>query len=395
LVKVWRFVLLDDHSRMRFFRFVAVDKPNSSHVVAFLMEAYEEMGVPKVLYTDNDKVIKYARNLRAAHVLNKALESSGGYKLDQHKAGNSRATGKVENAHQWVEKNEKLLGKFMAEGRVLTMEVLNRFAAQLCLEYNHRVHRETGQKPIDRWNAQRHMVRKVDSKILKSALLVDEFDVVLNGDLTFKHKGVVYQLPTDQSFQNLIPRQSKTNKVKIVFPENVDFYTLIDFDKNEFEIEKRIASPDSMGEFKSTAEDVSEKTRKELKKFAKEISTQEKDLNKQGFEPKPILFIDTEFDVPKSNVANFPKPTVDVTPQILDQLPTTHQRSGSANSYDGQLISWYDAVRKFAEFFTTTAECKEVLDTVYASRDEYQPETLVRQTIEDYLISLPKIRVAK
>jgi hypothetical protein len=75
-VKVWRFVLVDDYSRRRFIRFVAVDKANSSHVVAFLMEAYQEMGVPRILYTDNDAIIKGGRNKRATQILNKALESA-------------------------------------------------------------------------------------------------------------------------------------------------------------------------------------------------------------------------------------------------------------------------------------------------------------------------------
>lgn len=296
-VRVWRFLLVDDHSRRRFLRFVPCDKPNSSHVVAFLMEAYEEMGVPKILYTDNDAIIKFGRNKRSAQILDKALTNSGGYKLEQHKAGNSRATGKVENGHQYVEKIEKLLGLLLAEGRIIEIDVLERFARQMEREYNNRVHRTTGETPMNRWNAQRHLVRTVDAKVLKSAFLVDEFDVIIAGDLTFRHKGICYQLPTDQLFQNLVARQSSKNKVKIIFPDHADFFTLVDFDQNEYDIEKREAAPDVMGEFKSTPDDVAERTRKELKAFAKDNAKIEKQANKQGFLPNrlPLLTLNSRY----------------------------------------------------------------------------------------------------
>jgi hypothetical protein len=394
-VKVWRFVLVDDYSRRRFIRFVAVDKANSSHVVAFLMEAYQELGVPKILYTDNDAIIKGGRNKRASQILNRALEEHGGYKLQHHTPGNARATGKVENAHQWVEKVEKLLGLFLAEGRALTMEILNKFAVQISNEYNHRTHRETGQKPIDRWNSLRHVIRTVDAGLLKSAFLVDEFEVLLLGDLTFKHKGVCYQLPTDQRFQDFVHRQSKKNKVKIIFPDDADFFILIDFDGNEYDIIKTVAGPDTFGEFKSTAEDVAEKTRKELKTFAKENAKAEKELNRIGFLPKPIAVIDETFVPEKSNISTFPKPTVDVTPQILETLPTPH-KIAAENGYAGQLISWYDAVKTFRGEFESLSECKEFLDSIFPSRDDEQPETLVRQAVEGLSAAPPtKLRLAR
>ena len=393
-VRIWRFVLTDDHSRRRFIRFVGVDKPNSSHVVEFLMQAYEEMGVPKVLYTDNDTIIKNGRNKRASMILDKALENCGGYKLEQHLPGNSRATGKVEVAHKWVEKIEKLLGLFLAEGRSLTMEIMNRFAVQIQSDYNERTHRETGQKPMDRWNAQRHTIRTVDANVLKSAFLVDEFNVIISGDLTFRHKGVTYQLPTDQQFQNIVARQSKTNKITIIFPDVADFFTLVDFDGTEFDIIKVEAAPDVMGEFKSTPDDVAERTRKELTKFAKDNAKLEKEANKSGFLPKPIPFIDTEFEVPKTNIATFPKPTVNVTSQILDTLPTPHKIA--ADGYAGQLISWYESVKIFREDFDSMSDCKSFLDSVFPSREEELPEAQIRQAIAGLSAAPPtKLRLAR
>lgn len=385
--RVWRFVLTDDHSRRRFIKFVACDKPNSSHVVVFLMEAYEELGVPKILYTDNDAIIKYGRNKRASEILDKGLEDLGGYKLVQHVPGNARATGKVEVAHQWVEKLEKLLGLFLAEGRELNMEILNRFAVQMTKEWNHRVHRETNETPMTRWNAQMHLIRTVDASMLRSAFLADEFDVMILGDLTFRHKGVIYQLPHDQNFENLIARQSKQEKVRIIFPDDVDFYTLVDFDGNEYDIVKVVASADTFGEFKRTADDVAATTKKELKKFAKAQAKAAKTTLREGYEPEPIAIIDTEFTTPVSNVAQFPQPKEDVTEKVLDSM--TEPRKNTAKivaqteAYSGHLLSFWEAVEKFKVRFPNLKECKSFLDAIYSDRNETQPEAVISEALKD------------
>lgn len=389
--RVWRFVLTDDHSRRRFIRFVACDKPNSSHVISFLLEAYQELGVPKILYTDNDAVIKFGRNQRASQILDKALAASGGYKLVHHLPGNSRATGKVEVAHQWVEKIEKLLGLFLAEGRDLTIEVLQKFALQMTSEWDQRVHRTTGEKPIDRWNAQRHLVRTVDAAILKSAFLVDEFFINIAGDLTFKHKGVIYQLPTNQGLENLVARQSKAEKCRVVFPDDTDFYTLIDFEGNEYDIVKAVATPDVFGEFKSTPDDVAETTRKTLKKFAKENAKAEKEANKQGFEPKPIPIIDTFIEPAKTNVVSFPSPTVDVTQTIMETLSTPVQEFAKVNTparsnYEGQLLTIWEALEKFSSFFVSFAEAKDFLLTnCFADKNDKQPESVISDLVKKFI----------
>lgn len=380
-LRVWRFLLTDDHSRRRFLRFVACDKPNSSHVVAFLLEAFQLMGVPKVLYTDNDAIIKFGRNQRAGQILDKALENLGGYKLLQHLPGNSRATGKVEVAHQWVEKLEKLLGLFLAEGRDLTLDVLNRFAVQIETEWNHRVHRETRQTPLDRWNAQLHLIRTVDANILRSAFLVDEFEITILGDLTFRHKGIAYQLPHEQALEDLVHRQTKKNRVRVVFPDDTDFFTLIDFDGNEWDIQKAVARPDVLGEFKSSPADVARQTRKDLKAFARENAKAESEANRAGRTPKPIPVIDTEYKPAPTNVSPFPVPTVDVTPQVIDALPAS--RRIAADGYSGRMLGYFAAVKAYAGEFDSLAECKNFLDSVFAGRDELLPEAVIRDAVND------------
>lgn len=404
-VKVWRFKLIDDNARRVFTRYYAVAKPNGSHVVDFLLQAYEELGVPEILYCDNDAVIKYARNAAAVKFIDKALENEGGYKMWHHLPGNARATGKIERQHQESEKSEKLIGLFLARGRNLTIEDLQEFAKNKDAEYNNTRHRVTGQTPMERWNARPHLVRKLDYAVLRSALLADEYDITIKGNLTFDLLGQTYQLPTDQNLQNLYERQQSTKKkLKVYFSAESDFYTLIDFEDNPYDIAKMIFAPDVAMEFKSTAESRGEKNRKSLKEFAMSQAKAEAEQSKQGFIETPITYFDTanvvEIESQKKSlpgVIQFPTPTINVTDKIIDSLPIGRktQVQSDKDKYAGQLISWYDGVRKFKEFFATIAECKEVLDTVYPSRDEYQPETLVRETVEGYLINRPKLRIAK
>ena len=150
--RVWRFALIDDYSRRCFVRYVGVAKPNSSHVVDFLLQAYFELGVPIRLYTDNDKIIKFGRNARTTQILNKVLSDQGGYENTFHMPGNSRASGKIERLHQTVEQCEKFIGVYIAERGHLSLEELNdRFAAGVQAKLNNKIHSETGQTPLARW----------------------------------------------------------------------------------------------------------------------------------------------------------------------------------------------------------------------------------------------------
>ena len=393
-IPVWRFVLVDDHSRRNFMDYVPCKKPTSSHVVAFLLDAYQEMGVPKILYTDNDAVIKYGRNQRAAQILDRALEEVGGYKLEQHLPGNSRATGKVEVAHKWYEGLEKVLGLYLDRGRVITESTLKHFAKQMTTEKNNRVHRETGETPMDRWMAQRHLVRTVDAKVLKSAFLIDEFKVQINMDLTFAHKGVIFQIPqnTEFDFENLVLSQSKKNRCKIVMAEHSDTYLLIDWNGFEYEIEKVVATPDVYGDFKTTQDDVTNKARKQLEAFATESAKEEKERTHVGVVPKPIPFIDTETELPETNVAHFPKPEQDVTDEVLEELPAV---SKLTSSYAGELITFWDAVHKYEDQFGSKAATKEFLDTIFQSREESEPDAVVRDAMRDLESGQSPLRVAK
>ncbi len=136
---LWKFTLVDDHSRYLFVRLIACPHANSIHVIEFLLEAFRHMGIPRMLYTDNDSVIVSKRMQRAASILDRAFAESGGFKLEQHRAGNPQATGKVERAHQIVEKYEKVFG---LSDEPPTLADINRFCEGLCLRKNSLPHRE-------------------------------------------------------------------------------------------------------------------------------------------------------------------------------------------------------------------------------------------------------------
>ena len=380
-VKIWRFNLLDDHSRYAFTRFFAVDKPTGSHVVEFLLMAFEEMGVPLALYTDNDVVIKYGLNKKTAELLDKVLENSGGYKLIHHLPGNSRATGKVENSHKRVEQTEKLIGLFLDEGRELTLEQLNDFATQLTLKYNDRKHRSTGQTPNDRWHSQRHVIRRIDAAKLKAVFLADKFDVALLGDLTIKHKGNHYQLPTSSDFPFSDWVESGIKKIKILFADSLEFFTVLGIDgKTDYQIPKVLAQPDVAGEFKQNAESSVERLRKELTSHADELAKQHRERNKSGYSPAPLPYFDTQHESEK--ILRFPLPVEEVTAeQVIAIAP---ERAASLDKYCGELMTFWDAVAEYEQHFAAIGECKSFLDTVFADREDEVPQSEIDAALRFY-----------
>lgn len=379
-VRVWRFVLLDDYSRNVFLRYYGVDKPNSSHVVDFLLRAYAALGVPHRLYTDNDPIIKFQRNKVCSEILNKALADSGGYELFHHLPGNSRATGKVERLHQTIEEYEKVIGLYLAEGRELTLDILNdKFAANVMERYKNTVHSSTGQTPNERWNSKLSIVRRVDYELLKSIFMADEFDVLIKGDVTITVKSKTYQLPTNNIFQNWIGE-----RVRVIFPDEADFFTVIGLDGNEYDISKEIFAPDVAGEFKSTKESEHQRLRKELKKHAREsVKTIKTARDQFADEIAPIPLIDGSsqtVEIADTNLLSFPKPETDVTRQIASAAP-----AGRGGVFKGGSCTFWEAYNKFLPEFPTKSECKVFLDGLFSSRDDELrlPESEIRHALDN------------
>ncbi len=361
--RVWRFALVDDYTRRCFVRYVGVAKPNSSHVVDFLLQAYSEMGVPLRLYTDNDKIIKFGRNARTTQILNKVLLDQGGYENTFHMPGNSRASGKVERIHQTIEQCEKFIGIYIAERGHLSLEELNdRFAAGVMSKINNQVHSETGQTPMKRWESTFSVIRRLDYATLRSAFMADEHEVKVRGDLTFRLKGQSFQLPTSEMypFANWIGQ-----KLRVVFPDDQPFFTVIGLDGNEYDVVKTDQAADVAGDFKSTRQTDAEQLRKEVRALAREDAKRIKTGSITVQEP--IRFFD---DLPAAasaaatNISKFPKPEIHVDAERVDIAAP-----GRVEKHD-PAINFWEAVGRYESQFASKAECKQFMDSLFTSRDE-------------------------
>lgn len=390
--KVWRFALIDDYSRRCFIRYVGVAKPSSSHVVDFLLKAYAELGVPKKLYTDNDQIIKFGRNRRATEILGKVLSDQGGYENIFHLPGNSRATGKVERLHQTVERCEKVIGQYLAERGALSVEALNeQFAPRVENQLNNRPHSETGMTPMARWESAFSVIRRVKYEDLRAAFAADEFTVKLKGDLSFRLKGESYQLPTS----GIYPFASWINqKITVVFPDDLNFFTVLGLDGNEYDIIKDTTRPDAAGEWKDTAESSTDKLRKEARQLARDDAKRVRTASDSDRAAASIPLFDAEIAaVETGNIAQFPKPETAVPVQRIQDIAPG--RLGS--NYAGAALDYWTAYELLRSGFTEAAECKAFLDTVYPSRDGGDKflETEVREALANYNGQSSDVRLLK
>jgi hypothetical protein len=115
---------------------------------------------------------------------------------------------------------------------------------------------------------------------------------------------------------------------------------------------KSIAGADTFGEFKSTAgRRCRHYAQRSLKPFAKENAKAEKELNRHWFSAETDCRSSTRFLTRRKikHLRLSPKPTVDVTPQILATSFRRRTKSPPKTAMPDELLSWYDAVRLFRE----------------------------------------------
>ncbi len=292
-VALWKFTLVDDYSRKKFVRFIACSKPDSAHVIDFLLEAFREMGIPLVLYTDNDAIIVSRQMRRAASILDRAFAASGGFRLEQHLPGNPQATGKVEVAHQLVEKYERYIG---AMDRPATVDDLNIFTVRLCEKVNWTAHRATGEMPDVRFRAGNAVMRVPPAETLNSAFKSVEFEREIRPSLTISYEGTSYQLPRGilssgerNPFVDWIGK-----KVRIIWPTDADYFVLIGLDGVAYEIDRRAAQPDKAGQYRGTSESIGQRATKALRASADEKRAQRKAAGEEIIVPG----IHKDFEIP-------------------------------------------------------------------------------------------------
>jgi hypothetical protein len=249
--QVWAITLVDDYSRMAFVRFFACHRLTQTEMIDFVHQAFSAMGVPLSLYSDNDNVITGKRMQRVARILNEMFGDSGGFALMQHAPGKPRATGKVENAHKWVEEFERFIGVMP----VTTLEELNRFAEAFCRRRNARMHRETGQAPALRWR-ERNDFRALPEGRLKELFTALEIEVAVRGDITIQAEGDRWQLPRQRPYADWA---ATGKKITVLWPPNADYFWITEEDANH-QITRVRATPDAIGSIRRMPETAAEET---------------------------------------------------------------------------------------------------------------------------------------
>ena len=136
------FLIVDDHSRLlvdgRFY-----DRENARICQELLRRAVTRRGIPDILYADNGAPFANAWLARTCAVL--------GIRLVHSKPYSPQGRGKQERANRYI--REAFLAEAMHQG-IESLDQLNDwFAAWAGQVANRRVHAETGQAPIDRFQA--------------------------------------------------------------------------------------------------------------------------------------------------------------------------------------------------------------------------------------------------
>jgi len=179
------YAFIDDHSRLLLhgrFSF----KGDLPALELVLRRCFQKYGLCRRFYYDNGKVY------RAIHMKHIAA-SVGVHPIEVvfTKVKRPMGHGKIEAFNRLVR------NAFLAElkaSRVTTLDELNEaFVAWVDMEYNRKVHSETGERPIDRWRAGIKHVRHVDERKLRQAFLWRENRTTDKAGV-FSLFGIKYQL---------------------------------------------------------------------------------------------------------------------------------------------------------------------------------------------------------
>lgn len=139
-VRARLFLIVDDHSRLLVYgRFMPVENTRAGQDV--LRQAIVWRGVPEVLYADNGAPFHNAALARTCAILGVRLVHSRPY--------SPQGRGKQERLNRYI--RERFLTEIEHTGIGSLAELNDRFEAWAEQVANVRVHAETGQRPIDRW----------------------------------------------------------------------------------------------------------------------------------------------------------------------------------------------------------------------------------------------------
>ena len=378
-VRVWQLCAVDDCTRRTYLKYIVKDKLNSRDTLEFMLEVFNDFGLPLMTYTDNGGENR-GRVAEATQLLNSITASSGGYEHQYHQPHNAKATGKVEVRHQFAQKMEKLICLALEEGDVVTSEKLDNFAKNICKYYNEvHVNRTTGQTPMARWWSRKIISRQVPSEVLSSALLSDIFEAQMGGDCTVSHQAKTYQIPRVRPF---VDYSTSKEKIKIIVPENIEVLLVqLPCDRADEwrEITKVLATADGVGEFKTVAESSTEQLRKRLKATRTEDIKTIKEKRKITGEGEAIPNWNREVKVEqKPGVLNFPQKTQQVSVADIEKvIPISSSFTSEPE------MSYWDAVNEFTNEFISKGECKQFLSSVFADRQQRLPISQIRDAVNN------------
>lgn len=162
--RAYLYAFLDDHSRLLLhgrFSFKG-DLPALELVFRRSIQKY---GLVRRVYYDNGMVYR-------SHHMKQIIAELGIHRIIHTRPYRPMGHGKIEAL------NKRIRGAFLSElkaSRIDTLDALNEaFLAWADLEYNRRVHSQTGQTPLERWRAGIDKVRFADDEKLRQAFLWSE-----------------------------------------------------------------------------------------------------------------------------------------------------------------------------------------------------------------------------
>lgn len=243
------FGLVDDHSRASFARLYY--GKNALNWIDFCMRAWDAKedaptfpfcGRPSGLYSDNDSAPKSAMFKQFLKDMDVGFGS--------HVVGNSAAKGKVERFLGVVKpKLISLLRVYIDRGERLVLEEANDILHDLLYKLNYRVHSDTREKPMLRWQAGLvGPARMMPSPEVRERYFYDTAHPLVRPDLTIKFGGMTWQLPRREPF---IAVTGETVPIFFHRGQQDLAQIIVIVDNREYPVEARIVTPDAAGEFKS------------------------------------------------------------------------------------------------------------------------------------------------
>lgn len=202
--RIHLFSAYDQYSRLCYIEFM----PGGSSIywLDFLFNAmrkkwdnYPFHGVPKIIATDNDSVVK-------SRIYTSAMDKLG-VKIWKHAPGASWSKGVVESGFRKFQARQAV-SQLQA---IPTIEEWNQFAYDKMLQFGNKIHAAHKRTPIDAWlesiKNNPSALRAVPDAELYDTLKWDEHERYVANDLTIEFKGATIQLPQEQPFFEMIKRK--------------------------------------------------------------------------------------------------------------------------------------------------------------------------------------------